>query len=139
MRSIDRLAAVLASRGENMRIEGHTDNVAIHNAHFRSNWELSTSRATELVKLFIYRYHVAPSRLSAAGYAEFHPVAENTSADGRARNRRVDIVILNPTNSEQIAAPLSSPQATSSSPVSAPKMASSPKQPSDPKSVNCAL
>jgi chemotaxis protein MotB len=84
------------------------------------------------VKLFIYLYHFAPSRLSAAGYAEFHPIAESTSADGRARNRRVDIVILNPTNSEQIPAPLSSPQATSSSAVSAPKMASSPKQPSDP-------
>lgn len=93
--SIDRLAAVLASRGENMRIEGHTDNVPIHNAHFPSNW-FSTSRATELVKLFIYRYHFAPSRLSAAGYAEFHPVAQNTSADGRARNRRVDIAILTP-------------------------------------------
>jgi hypothetical protein len=78
------------------------------------------------------RYNFAPSRLSAAGYAEFHPVAENTSTDGRARNRRVDIVILNPTSSELIPPPLSSPQATSSSPVSAPKTASSPKQPTGP-------
>jgi chemotaxis protein MotB len=93
---------------------------------------LSTSRATELVKLFVYRYQFAPSRLSAAGYAEFHPVAENTSADGRARNRRVDIVILNPTNSELMPPPLSSPQATSSSSISAPKSASSRKMPSGP-------
>jgi chemotaxis protein MotB len=130
--SVDRLAAVLASRGENMRIEGRTDNVPIHNAHFPSNWELSTSRATELVTLFIYRYQFAPSRLSAAGYAEFHPVAENNSADGRVRNRRVDIVILNPANSELIPPPLSSPQVTCSSSISAPKPASSHKMPSDP-------
>jgi hypothetical protein len=70
--------------------------------------------------------------LSAAGYAEFHPVAENTSEDGRARNRRVDIMILNPANSELIPSPLSSPQATSSSPISAPKPASSYKMPSGP-------
>jgi flagellar motor protein MotB len=67
-----------------------------------------------------------PSCLSAAGYAEFHPVADNNSTDGRVRNRRVDIVILNPTSSGLIPPPLSSPQATSSSPVSAPKTASSP-------------
>lgn len=130
--SIDRLAAVVAYRGENMRIEGHIDNVPIHNAHFPYNWELSTSRAAELVKLFIYRYQFVPSRLSTAGYAEFHPVAENTSADGRARNRRVDIVILNPTNSELIPRPSSSPQATSSSSISAPKTPCSHKSPSGP-------
>ena len=130
--SVDRLAAVLVSCSENMRIEGHTDNVPIHNAHFPSNWELSTSRATELVELLIYRYQFTPSRLSAAGYAEFHPVAGNTSTDGRARNRRADIVILNPASSELIPPPLSSPQATSSPSVSAPKPASSPKQASDP-------
>ncbi|HUN60850.1 MAG TPA: flagellar motor protein MotB [Candidatus Sulfotelmatobacter sp.] len=96
MNAVDRLAAVIAPRGESLRIEGHTDNVPIHNAHFPSNWELSTARATELVQLFIYRYHVMPSRLSAAGYAEFHPVADNATADGRSHNRRIDIVILNP-------------------------------------------
>jgi chemotaxis protein MotB len=96
MNAIDRLAGVVAPRTENLRIEGHTDNVPIHNAHFPSNWELSTARATELVQLFIFRYHVMPSRLSAAGYAEFHPVADNSTAEGRSHNRRIDIVILNP-------------------------------------------
>jgi chemotaxis protein MotB len=96
MNAVDRLAAVIAPRNESLRIEGHTDNIPIHNAHFPSNWELSTARATELVQLFIYRYHVMPSRLSAAGYAEFHPVADNGTAEGRSRNRRIDIVILNP-------------------------------------------
>lgn len=96
MNAVDRLAAVVAPRNENLRIEGHTDNVPIHNAHFPSNWELSTARATELVQLFIYRYHIMPSRLSAAGYAEFHPAADNSTAEGRSHNRRIDIVVLNP-------------------------------------------
>jgi chemotaxis protein MotB len=96
MNAVDRLAGVVAPRSEDLRIEGHTDNVPIHNVHFPSNWELSTARATEFVKLFIFRYHVTPSRLSAAGYAEFHPMDGNSTAEGRARNRRIDIVILNP-------------------------------------------
>jgi chemotaxis protein MotB len=119
--SIERLADVPVPRGESMRIEGHTNNVPIHNSHFLSNWELSTARATELVKLFIYKYRFDPARLSAAGFAEFHPAAENTSADERARNRRVDIVILNPAISAGMTPPLSSPQATPSPSVSAPK------------------
>lgn len=130
--SIDRLAGVLAPRGESMRIEGHTDNVPIHNGHFPSNWELSIARAKELVRLFIYRYQVAPSRLSAAGFAEFHPVAENTSPDGRARNRCIDIVILNPSVPEVMSPPLSSPQGTLSPSFSSPKTAPSPSQPEGP-------
>lgn len=94
--AIDRLAAVLRVRTESLRVEGHTDNVPIHNVRFDSNWELSTARATDLIKLFITRYHFEPARLSAAGYAEFHPVSSEETAEGRARNRRVDVVILNP-------------------------------------------
>jgi chemotaxis protein MotB len=93
--SIERLAGVLKRRKESLRIEGHTDNVPIHNEHFASNWELSTARASDLVKVFIVDYGFDPSRLSAAGYAEFHPVAANDTADGRAKNRRIDVVILN--------------------------------------------
>jgi chemotaxis protein MotB len=100
--SIDRLAAVLHAHSEFLRIEGHTDNVPIHNARFDSNWELSTARAADLVKLFITRYHFDPARLSAAGYAEFHPVSLNDTSDGRARNRRVDVVILNPPPSDRV-------------------------------------
>jgi chemotaxis protein MotB len=95
--AIDRLAAVLSSRPEFLRIEGHTDNIPIHNKRFDSNWELSSARATEMVKLFIEGYSIDPARLSAAGYAEFHPVSRNETPQGRAQNRRVDIVILNPT------------------------------------------
>ncbi|HUL14866.1 MAG TPA: flagellar motor protein MotB [Terriglobales bacterium] len=94
--AVDRLAAILGPRTESLRIEGHTDNIPIHNSQYASNWELSTARASELIKLFVERYHFDPARLSAAGYGEFHPVASNDTAEGRARNRRVDIVILNP-------------------------------------------
>ena len=59
-----------------------------------SNWELSTARSTELVRLLIVRYRFSPERLSAAGYAEYHPIASNQTAQGRAQNRRVDVVIL---------------------------------------------
>lgn len=94
--AIDRLAAVLGARTESLRIEGHTDNVPIHNSRYASNWELSTARASELIKLFVERYHFDPARLAAAGYGEYHPVASNDTTDGRAKNRRVDVVILNP-------------------------------------------
>jgi chemotaxis protein MotB len=109
--AIDRLATILKKRTESLRVEGHTDNVPIHNSRFASNWELSTARASELVKLLIMQYHFEPGRLSAAGYAEFHPVAPNDTPEGRARNRRLDIVILNPPSRESIA---SSNAATSS-------------------------
>ena len=77
-----------------LRIEGHTDNVPIHTAQFASNWELSTARASELAKILILRYGFAPARLSAAGYAEYHPVAGNDTPEGRSQNRRVDIIVL---------------------------------------------
>jgi chemotaxis protein MotB len=95
--AIDRLAAILKLRGEALRIEGHTDNIPIHNRIFDSNWELSTARSSQLVKMFIDRYEFDPARLSAAGFAQYHPVAPNDNDEDRARNRRVDIVILNPT------------------------------------------
>ena len=61
---------------------------------FHSNWELSTARAAEIIRIFITREHINPERLSAAGYAEYHPVADNSTEDGRRLNRRVDIVII---------------------------------------------
>jgi len=80
-----------------IRIEGHTDNVPIHTARFDSNWELSTARATEMIKLFIAQFGIAPNRLSASGYSEYYPIASNDTPEGRAQNRRVDLVLLNPT------------------------------------------
>jgi chemotaxis protein MotB len=92
--TLDQVSAKLAATPYDLRIEGHTDNVPIHTAQFASNWELSTARASELAKILIVRYGFSPARLSAAGYAEYHPVAENDTADGRSQNRRVDIIVL---------------------------------------------
>jgi chemotaxis protein MotB len=92
--ALDRIASILAVRICRLRIEGHTDNVPIHTAQMASNWELSTARSTELVRLLILRYGFGPERLSAAGYAEYHPIVSNDTAQGRAQNRRVDVVIL---------------------------------------------
>jgi chemotaxis protein MotB len=91
---LDRIVAILVARTCNLRIEGHTDNIPIHTVTMASNWELSTARATELVRLLIVRYRLSPLRLAAAGYAEYHPIASNATAQGRAQNRRVDVVIL---------------------------------------------
>jgi len=94
--ALSRLAKVLKQRQENIRIEGHTDNIRIHNAHFASNWELSTARATEIIRLLITQLDCPRAACPAAGYAEFHPTASNDTAAGRAQNRRLDIVILTP-------------------------------------------
>jgi chemotaxis protein MotB len=92
--AFDRIAGILRDRNYRLRIEGHTDDVPIHTAQYASNWELSTARATEVVRLLIVRNGFSPERLSAGGFAEFHPVSTNRTPDGRAQNRRVDIVIL---------------------------------------------
>ncbi len=85
---------VIRSYPVHIRIEGHMDNVPIHTARFDSNWELSTARATEMI---IAQYGIAPNRLSASGYGEYCRVASNDTPGGRAQNRRVDLVLLNPT------------------------------------------
>jgi chemotaxis protein MotB len=76
-----------------VRVEGNTDTVPIHTAQFRSNWELSTARATAVLQVLLHG-GVLPTRLSAAGYADQHPAASNGSAAGRKLNRRVEIVVL---------------------------------------------
>ena len=96
--TIPALAAIVKIIGPekmNIRIEGHTDNVPIHNVKYDSNWELFTARATEIIKLFITKFALAPNRLSASGCGEYYPTASNEIAEGRAMNRRVDLVILN--------------------------------------------
>jgi chemotaxis protein MotB len=91
-----KLVEIIGPHNFPIRIEGHTDNVPIHTPVFKSNWELSTARATEVIRLLITRYGISPDRLSASGYSEYHPMASNETAEGRAANRRVDLVILNP-------------------------------------------
>ncbi|BCS33492.1 chemotaxis protein MotB [Luteitalea sp. TBR-22] len=90
------LAATIGSDPDTkLRVEGHTDDVPIQGGRFRSNWELSTARATSVVTFLVEQVGVLPARLSAAGYGEFHPRVPNDTPADRARNRRVDIVILN--------------------------------------------
>ena len=79
-------------RSNPITVEGHTDNVPIQSAQYPTNWELSTARATTVVRYLITR-GLTPYRLGAAGYADLHPIASNATAAGRTENRRVEIVI----------------------------------------------
>lgn len=116
MATLRQIAGVLVLTPYDVRVEGHTDNVPIHTPQFASNWELSTARATTLAKLFIEDEHCAPERLSAAGYAEFHPVSDNNTAEGRGENRRVDIILL-PRLSARPAALVAGSQAPAGNPA----------------------
>lgn len=89
------IGSFLSKTNNYIRVEGSTDNVPISNAHFSSNWQLSVIRATNVVELLINDCKIPPNKLSAIGYGEFRPVASNSTEEGRAKNRRVDIVILN--------------------------------------------
>ncbi len=130
--ALDRIARMLGKRDYRLRIEGYTDNAPIHTAQFPSNWELSTSRATEIVRVFIVREGFSPDHLSAAGYGEYHPLASNLTAEGRSTNRRVDIVILSRDSAPASASPSASqasapagipnagPEANKATPTSSP-------------------
>lgn len=95
------LAQVLKKLPNSVDVEGHTDNLPINNELFPSNWELSAARAASVVHLFS-RYGVNPKRLSSIGYAEYRPIASNTTSAGRVKNRRVKIVILADKNARRI-------------------------------------
>ncbi len=88
------LAGVLDKNPDiDILIEGHTDNVPIRTATFKDNWDLSTARATAIVRLLSDEHKLDPTRLTAAGRGEFQPRADNTTADGRASNRRTEIIL----------------------------------------------
>jgi chemotaxis protein MotB len=91
---IKRIASVLMQYGLDMRVEGHSDNVPIHNAAFASNWDLSTARAMAVAMMLIDEAGFDPRRMSIAGYGEYHPTASNDTPEGRRANRRVDIVVV---------------------------------------------
>jgi chemotaxis protein MotB len=91
---IKRIAEVLTQYGLDMRVEGHTDDVPIHNAQFASNWDLSTARAMAVAMMLLNESGVDPKRISIAGYAQYHPSAGNDTPEGRRANRRVDIVVV---------------------------------------------
>ena len=91
---LKQIVPILKSSPNPLRIEGHTDNVPINTPIFKSNWELSVSRATEVVRYLIEKYDFPPARISATGYSEYRPVAPNDTAPNRALNRRIEIILL---------------------------------------------
>ena len=91
---LNTIIEAMAQYSNPIRVEGHTDNVPISTPLFPSNWELSVGRATNVLRYIQKNYDVDPGTLSATGYGEFKPTADNATADGRSKNRRVDIVLL---------------------------------------------
>ena len=92
--TMQKAAGVLIRLQNLVRLEGHTDNLPIHNLHFRNNWELSSARSIAILTLLSDQCGIDRRRLSVSGYADVAPVASNESEEGRAKNRRVDVVIL---------------------------------------------
>ncbi|MGO0881339.1 flagellar motor protein MotB [Clostridioides difficile] len=91
---IIKIGKMLNEMNSYIRVEGHTDNLSIKNSEFKSNWDLSVMRATNVVQLLIDSAGIAPNKLSAVGYGEFRPIADNSSPEGKSKNRRVDIVLV---------------------------------------------
>lgn len=93
--ALKKVAEVIASLPNSIQLEGHTDSVPIHNSRFKSNWELSCARAIAVLDTFCDTFQLSPARFSVVGRADTVPIDTNLTPEGRARNRRVDIVILN--------------------------------------------
>jgi chemotaxis protein MotB len=93
--TLEKIATALRPLPNPIRMEGHTDSVPIRTIRFRSNWELSAARSIAMLELFAARFSIPRERLAIAGFAETAPVASNESETGRARNRRVDVIVLN--------------------------------------------
>jgi chemotaxis protein MotB len=94
MEILAKIAAVIKDLPNPLRLEGHSDSLPIHNSRFRGNWELSAARAIAMLELLQSRFDIPAARMSVGGYAANAPVDTNETAEGRAHNRRVDLVIL---------------------------------------------
>ena len=117
---IQKIADAIKQVPNPVRLEGHTDSVPIHNARFKSNWDLSAARSIALLELFV-KSGMPPERISIAGYADTAPVDNNDTEAGRQRNRRVDMVVLNETGvkgePERMPAPAQNPKAAKPDPM----------------------
>jgi chemotaxis protein MotB len=89
-----KIAEIIRSVNNYIRVEGHTDNRPISTSIYPSNWELSTARAARVVRLFTEECNIPAEKLVAVGYGEYKPVADNSTEEGREKNRRIDIIIL---------------------------------------------
>ena len=94
------VAAVLATLPNEPRVEGHTDNVPVNSVDYATNWELSAARASTVLRFLVERGGLNAARMELAGYADTHPIADNTTSEGRALNRRADIVVVYPTQEQ---------------------------------------
>ena len=92
--TMSKVTAVILKLPNQIRLEGHTDNIPIHNDLFKNNWELSSARSIAILNLLVDRFGVPTDRHSVSGYADVAPIATNATEDGRSRNRRVDLVVL---------------------------------------------
>lgn len=91
---LDLIAVLLLRIPNHIRIEGHTDNLPIKTGKYPSNWELSVNRATVCIRYLIVKHNFRPERISALGYGKYRPIASNETPEDRAKNRRVDIIVL---------------------------------------------
>jgi chemotaxis protein MotB len=92
---LGKIARAISSYSYQIRIEGHTDNLPVAtDISAKSNWEFSTERAVNILQIFLNFFNLAPEKISIAGYGQFHPIADNSTNEGRSKNRRVDIVLL---------------------------------------------
>jgi chemotaxis protein MotB len=93
-RTLLEIANTISVMNNYIRVEGHTDNVPMNSTVYRSNWDLSAARAANMVRLLTEHTSIPPERLIAVGYGEYRPVADNSTEKGRAKNRRIDIIVL---------------------------------------------
>lgn len=91
---LNTISKIIEETDNDIVAEGHTDNVPINTAKYKSNWELSTARAMNIVKYFIENKNINPVRLSVKGYGEYNPIAPNDTPENRSKNRRVDILVV---------------------------------------------
>ncbi len=117
------IAQEIKDRPVKVRVEGHTDDRPIASGRFRSNWDLSTSRATNVVVDLASAGGIKPHRLAAVGYAEFQPLGDNTTSEGRLQNRRVDFVLTVDLPTPSLDAPAPPPQPSGVQPAPAPQHA----------------
>ncbi|MCL5256774.1 MAG: OmpA family protein [Chloroflexi bacterium] len=101
--ALEKVAQIIKDRPNEIRVEGHTDNIPISTPLFPSNWELSTARAVSVAKYLTGVEGIAPDRIGAVGYGEYRPLVDNDTREHRALNRRVDILIIYPSSGAQIA------------------------------------
>lgn len=91
---LDATARIFLANDNYIRVEGHTDNVPIHTDRYQTNWQLSTDRATSVIMYWTAKYPEKQKYLSASGYGEFHPLDSNNTAEGRQKNRRIEVYVL---------------------------------------------